>query len=167
MIEYKKGNILKEPVEALVNVVNCAGAAGTNTITQQFKNTFPKNYAAYVAACKSRELQLGKMLVHKTDMPHNHKYIINFPTKRHWRGKGHMEDIDSGLNALAETIQEYNISSIAMPPLDSGPGCLSCRELRLRTEAVLSPLHSVRVVVVEPETAHPGEHWHKPGIFLQ
>lgn len=149
MIEFKTGDILKENVEALINTVNCVGIMGRG-IALQFKNSFPDNFKAYSVACKKNEVQPGKMFVFDTGRSTNHKYIINFPTKRHWRGKSRMEDIDSGLEALVETIKRNNITSVAVPPLGSGLGGLNWAEVRTHIEAALGSLENVRVVVFEP-----------------
>lgn len=156
MIEFKNGDILKENVEALVNTVNCVGVMGRG-IALQFKNAFPDNFKEYAIACKKKEVQPGEMFVHKTGRTHNHKYIINFPTKRHWRGKSRMEDIESGLRALVETVRHYNISSIAVPPLGSGLGGLNWREVRLHIIAAMEQLQDVKVVVFEPGGAPSSE----------
>ena len=101
MIELKTGDIFDEDVEALVNSVNCVGVMGRG-IALQFKNIFPANFKAYAEACKREEVQPGRMFVFETgQMVGAPRYIINFPTKRHWRGKSRMEDIESGLHALA------------------------------------------------------------------
>lgn len=149
MIEYKQGDILQDDAEALVNTVNCVGAMGRG-IALQFKKAFPANFKAYAAACKNAEVQPGRMFVFKTGQITNPRYIINFPTKRHWRGASRLEDIDSGLQALVETIRQQNIQSIAIPPLGSGLGGLEWAAVKLRIEAALQPLTQVRVVVYEP-----------------
>jgi O-acetyl-ADP-ribose deacetylase (regulator of RNase III) len=152
MIEYKSGDILREEAEALVNTVNCVGVMGRG-IALQFKNAFPENFKAYAAACRNEEVQPGRMFVFETGHLTNPRYIINFPTKRHWRGKSRMEDIESGLNALADTIRRYNIHSIAIPPLGSGLGGLDWLEVRPRIEATLQPLTDVCVLLYEPQGA--------------
>jgi O-acetyl-ADP-ribose deacetylase (regulator of RNase III) len=149
MIEYKKGDILQEDAEALVNTVNCVGIMGRG-IALQFKNAFPENFKTYVAACNRNEVQPGQMLVFKTGRLTNPKYIINFPTKRHWRGKSRIEDIHSGLVALANEIRSRNIHSIAIPPLGSGLGGLDWSNVRPRIENSLRGLDNVRVVIFEP-----------------
>jgi len=149
MIEFKKGDILREDVEALVNTVNCVGIMGRG-IALQFKNAFPENFKAYVSACDRNEVQPGRMLVFKTGRLTNPKYIINFPTKRHWRGKSRIEDIDSGLVALVNEIRSRNIHSIAIPPLGSGLGGLDWSAVRPRIENSLRALDNVRVVIFEP-----------------
>lgn len=149
MIEYKKGDILHEDAEALVNTVNCVGIMGRG-IALQFKNAFPENFKSYVAACERNEVQPGQMLIFKTGRLTNPKYIINFPTKRHWRGKSRIEDIDAGLVALAKEIRSHNIHSIAIPPLGSGLGGLDWSNVRPRIENSLRGLDNVRVVIFEP-----------------
>ena len=96
MITFTSGDILKSGAEALVNTVNCVGVMGRG-VALQFKNAFQDNYEAYARACEAQEVQPGRMFVyerHRLDTP---RFIINFPTKRHWRGKSRMEDIDAGL----------------------------------------------------------------------
>ena len=149
MIAYKTGNILAEDAEALVNTVNCVGVMGRG-IALQFKKAFPENYKSYAAACKRNEVQPGRMFVSETSQLMNPRYIINFPTKRHWRGKSRMEDIDAGLVALVEEIRSRNIRSIAIPPLGSGLGGLDWSEVRPRIEAALQKLSDLKVVIFEP-----------------
>lgn len=149
MIEYTQGDILQADVEALTNTVNCVGAMGRG-IALQFKKAFPQNFKAYAVACKKEELQPGRMFVFETGQLTHPRYIINFPTKRHWRGASRIQDIDSGLKALVETINQYNIQSIAIPPLGSGLGGLNWSEVKPRIEEALQPLADVRVLVYEP-----------------
>ena len=149
MIEFKTGDILTEDAEALVNTVNCVGSMGRG-IALQFKNSFPDNFKSYVAACKRKDVQPGRMFVFETGQLANPRYIINFPTKRHWRGKSRMEDIDAGLVALAEEIRSYNIQSIAIPPLGSGLGGLDWFDVRPRVENMLDQFSDLMAVVFEP-----------------
>ena len=152
MIEFKTGDILRADVEALVNTVNCVGIMGRG-IALQFKNDFPENFKAYEAACAREELQPGKMFVFETRTLTNPKFIINFPTKRHWRGKSRMEDIDSGLKALVEEIRTRGIRSIAIPPLGSGLGGLNWTDVRPRIVEALRGLNDLQVIVFEPNSA--------------
>jgi O-acetyl-ADP-ribose deacetylase (regulator of RNase III) len=149
MFEYKKGNILAEDVEALVNTVNCVGIMGRG-IALQFKNAFPENFRSYAAACGRSEMHPGRMYVFETGKLTNPRYIINFPTKRHWRGKSRIEDIDSGLASLAKEIRSLSIRSIAIPPLGSGLGGLNWSRVRPLIEARLRELSDVRIVIFEP-----------------
>lgn len=152
MIVYKHGDILKENAEALVNTVNCVGVMGRG-IALQFKNAFPENFKAYAAACRREEVQPGKMFVFETGQLTFPRYIINFPTKRHWRGQSRMEDIETGLEALVNTIRKFKIESIAVPPLGSGLGGLNWSEVKPRIEAYLNPMDDVKVTVFEPDGA--------------
>lgn len=151
MIKFMTGDIMSADVEALVNTVNCVGIMGRG-IALQFKNRFPANFKAYKAACTREEVQPGKMFVFETRTLTNPKYIVNFPTKRHWRGKSRMEDIDSGLKALVEEIRKRGIRSIAIPPLGSGLGGLNWADVRPRIEKALDGISNLEVVVFEPNS---------------
>lgn len=153
MIEYRSGDMLKSQAEALVNTVNCVGVMGRG-IALQFKNAFQENFKAYAAACKRDEVQPGRMFVFETGQLAPPRYIINFPTKRHWRGNSRIEDIEAGLKALVEVIRAKGIRSIAVPPLGSGLGGLDwTAEVRPRVEAALRALDDVQVIVYEPRGA--------------
>ncbi len=149
MIECKTGDIFKEDAEALVNSVNCVGVMGRG-IALQFKKKFPANFKAYSAACKRNEVAPGRMFVYETGTLSNPRYIINFPTKRHWRGKSRMEDIETGLHSLVQEIRERNISSIAIPPLGTNLGGLNWNDVRPRIEAALAPVENLTVLLFEP-----------------
>jgi O-acetyl-ADP-ribose deacetylase (regulator of RNase III) len=152
MIEFKTGDILRADVEALVNTVNCVGVMGRG-IALQFKNAFPENFKAYESACAREDVQPGKMFVFERRTLTNPKFIINFPTKRHWRGKSRMEDIDSGLKALVEEIRARSIRSIAIPPLGSGLGGLDWSDVRPRIVEALRGLNDLHVILFEPNSA--------------
>ena len=151
-LEYKVGDILAEDVEALVNTVNCVGIMGRG-IALQFKKAFPDNFKAYAAACEREEAHPGQMFVYETGLLTNPRYIINFPTKRHWRGNSRMEDIEAGLVALAQEIEARNIRSIAIPPLGSGLGGLNWADVRPHIEQALRGFHDLRIIVFEPDDA--------------
>jgi O-acetyl-ADP-ribose deacetylase (regulator of RNase III) len=155
MIEYQTGNILGADTEALVNTVNCVGIMGRG-IALQFKNAYPENFKAYEAACARNEVQPGRMFVFETGYLTNPKYIINFPTKRHWRGKSRIEDIEAGLKALTEEIRARRIRSIALPPLGSGLGGLDWSDVRRRIEMSLRDLDDLRAIVFEPHATPEG-----------
>lgn len=152
MIEYTSGDILKDNADALVNTVNCVGVMGRG-IALQFKKAFPENFKEYAKACKEELVKPGRMFVHETGSMMPPRYIINFPTKRHWRGKSKIEDIETGLTALVETIRKKDIRSIAIPPLGSGLGGLEWEQVRSLIEKALEPLTDVRVIVYEPKGA--------------
>ncbi|MHA6912716.1 type II toxin-antitoxin system antitoxin DNA ADP-ribosyl glycohydrolase DarG [Ralstonia pseudosolanacearum] len=152
MIQYTSGNILHADVEALVNTVNCVGVMGRG-IALQFKNAYPENFAAYERACKAEEVRPGSMFVYDTGALTNPRYIINFPTKRHWKGKSRMEDIDSGLDDLVRVVRLKGIRSIAIPPLGAGLGGLDWKEVKPRIELAMTSLDNVDVLVYEPNGA--------------
>lgn len=149
MVDFRTGDILRTDAEALVNTVNCVGIMGRG-VALQFKKAFPANFKAYEAACKRHEVQPGRMFVYETGYVGNPKFIINFPTKRHWRGKSRMEDIESGLRALAHVIKERHIRTVAMPPLGSGLGGLHWPDVRRRIEEFARALPDVSFTVFEP-----------------
>lgn len=149
MIELTRGDLLGADAEALVNTVNCVGHMGAG-LALQFKRAFPANFAAYAAACKRGEVQPGRMLVIETGLLTNPRYIVNFPTKRHWKNKSHIEDIDAGLTALIADVRRLRIALIAVPPLGCGLGGLDWADVRPRIERAFAPLPDVRVLVYEP-----------------
>ncbi|HBO46339.1 MAG TPA: Appr-1-p processing protein, partial [Planctomycetaceae bacterium] len=129
MIKFLTGNILDADAEALVNTVNCVGFMGRG-IALQFRHEFPENFEAYQKVCKRGELRPGRMFVFRLNQLHNPRYVINFPTKRHWRGKSRIDDIEAGLKALVEEVRERGIASVAVPPLGCGLGGLSWARVR-------------------------------------
>ena len=123
MITITNGDILKANVEALVCPVNCVGVMGKG-LALQFRREFPDNYEEYVYACETGGIVLGEVYVHSratADLPH---YIINFPTKGHWRNSSRLEDIETGLEALIAAVKRLDISSVAVPALGCGLGGL-------------------------------------------
>ena len=155
MIEYKTGDIFAEDAEALVNSVNCVGVMGRG-IALAFKRRFKDNYAAYRAQCEANEMQPGRVFIHERRKPTLERplplYIINFPTKRHWRSKSRPEDVEAGLDDLAVQIQRLGIQSVAMPAIASDLGGLPWTWVRKQIDKRLAPLsdHGVDVTVFEP-----------------
>jgi O-acetyl-ADP-ribose deacetylase (regulator of RNase III) len=162
MIEYTTGNLLDSDTEALVNAVNCVGAAGRG-IALQFRNVWPENFRAYAAACRRGQVRPGRLFVFETGRA-SPRYIVNFPTKRHWRDRSRIEDIEAGLHALAAEIRQRGIRSIAIPPLGCGLGGLAWSEVRPRIERALGGLANVRILVFEPTgPSHGSESVRRPG----
>ncbi|NEQ97699.1 MAG: macro domain-containing protein, partial [Cyanothece sp. SIO2G6] len=152
MLELKRGNLLAEKTDALVNTVNCVGVMGKG-IALQFKQTFPDNFKQYKKACDAGEVVPGKMFIVPTGNLFNPRYIINFPTKHHWRGKSKLEDIQSGLVDLVAQVQRLEIGAIAIPPLGCGNGGLDWAVVRPLIEEAFTPLQAVQVVLFEPGKA--------------
>ncbi|TAL18337.1 Appr-1-p processing protein [bacterium] len=152
MIKIVSGNLLGAEAEAVVNTVNCVGIMGKG-IALQFKQTYPENFTAYERACKAQKVVPGKMFVFSTGRLVNPKYIINFPTKRHWKGKSKIEDIKRGLVALVEEVKTRSIRSIAIPPLGCGLGGLEWSEVKPLIENAFSNLDEVQVLLFAPGDA--------------
>jgi O-acetyl-ADP-ribose deacetylase (regulator of RNase III) len=149
MIEYRDGNLLQADVEALVNTVNTVGVMGKG-VALQFKQAFPDNFKAYEKAAKKKEIQPGKMFVYTTGFLTNPRYIINFPTKRHWRGNARIEDIQAGLENLQYVIQKYKIKSIAIPPLGCGFGGLEWKNVQPLIENALKDFKHLNAFIYPP-----------------
>lgn len=149
MMRFTQGNLLDARVDALVNTVNTVGVMGKG-IALMFKERFPENFSAYAAACQAAEVEVGRMFVQAGAELAGPKWIINFPTKQHWRQPTRVEWIDSGLADLKSVIRAKGIRSIALPPLGCGNGGLEWSEVRPRIEAALGDLADVEVVVYEP-----------------
>ncbi|MBU6955568.1 macro domain-containing protein [Hahella sp. HN01] len=149
MISYAQGNLLEAEVEALVNTVNTVGVMGKG-IALMFKERFPQNMQAYVRACRTGDVVTGKMFITKTNELMGPKWIVNFPTKQHWRAKSKMEWIDEGLVDLRRFITEHHVKSIAIPPLGAGNGGLSWLDVKRRIENALTDIEGVDIRVYEP-----------------
>jgi O-acetyl-ADP-ribose deacetylase (regulator of RNase III) len=148
MITYKTGNLLTASVEALVNTVNTVGVMGKG-IALQFKESFPENYKAYVSAVKREEVKTGSMLVTILNRTDQLRYIINFPTKEHWKSPSRMIYISEGLDDLRRMIISRNIRSVALPPLGCGNGGLDWTEVKPIIEDKLGDL-DIDIQVFEP-----------------
>jgi len=152
MVKIAQGNLLVAQVDALVNTVNTKGIMGKG-IALQFKQAFPVMFRHYEKACKAGEVQLGKMHVFDlgglAGVP---RWIINFPTKGHWRERSRLSDIETGLEDLVETVRCLGIRSIAIPPLGCGNRGLNWADVRPRIEAAFTYLPDVNVLLFEPES---------------
>lgn len=155
MLEHARGNLLSADVDALVNSVNTVGVMGKG-LALQFKRAFPENFQEYARACKAGEVQVGRVFVHHTGQLQP-KWILNVPTKRHWRQPSRLDDVRRGIEALARVIQERDIRSVAVPPLGCGAGGLAWSEVRPLVEAYLGAIEGVRVLVFEPGAPPPAE----------
>lgn len=152
MIEAVRGDVLRADVEAMVNPVNCIGHMGKG-LALQFKRAFPANFNAYAIACKAGKVTPGTMFIHDTAGLVNPRYIINFPTKRHWREQSLLEDIGTGLDALVACVRQQRIRTIAIPPLGCGLGGLDWAVVRPIIDDAFAELPAVRVLLFEPHSA--------------
>ncbi len=154
MITVTQGNLLEAKTEALVNTVNTMGIMGKG-IALQFRQAYPEMFRAYEKACKQEELRPGKMHIFDRMTFENPKFIINFPTKRHWRGKSQISDIKTGLVALVEDVRRLKIKSIAIPPLGCGNGGLDWSEVHPLILDAFKSLPEVDVQVFAPGRVPP------------
>ncbi len=153
MIEITQGNLLKARAEALVNTVNTVGVMGKG-IALQFRQAFPEMYRAYEKACKDGDLQLGQVQVFDLGgLVGGPRWIINFPTKGHWRAASRLADVEAGLVDLVANVRKLGIHSIAIPPLGCGNGGLDWNEVRPRIEESFASLPDVHVLIFEPAGA--------------
>ena len=146
-----EGNLLQANVDALVNTVNTVGVMGKG-IALQFKNAFPDNFKAYERACKLNGVRLGEVFVFDSGQLTQPRWIINFPTKGHWRSGSRIADIEKGLADLRRVVKELGVSSLAIPALGCGNGGLEWRDVRPRIESALGGL-GVTVLLYPPTGA--------------
>ncbi len=149
MMKFLQGNLLDAPTEALVNTVNTVGVMGKG-IALMFKEAFPENFRAYEDAIKRNEVRIGHMFVTENRAFEGPKWLINFPTKKHWRQPSKLEWIVDGLKDLRRVIEDKGIHSIALPPLGCGNGGLDWSDVRPEIEGVFKGLKDVDVWVFEP-----------------
>ena len=149
MITFTQGTLLEADVEAVVNTVNTVGIMGKG-IALMFKEQFPHNFEAYARACEAGEVRTGKMFVTENKALFGPRWIINFPTKTHWRVKTKIEWVEEGLEDLVRVIREKGIRSIAIPPLGCGNGGLDWHDVRLLILFALEQLDGVESIVFEP-----------------
>ncbi len=153
MIQYTTGNLLEADVAALVNTVNTVGVMGKG-IALMFKERFPDIFKDYAAACKNKRVQTGRMFVTPTGQLHGPRWVIHFPTKRHWRHPSKLEWIDEGLADLRRVLVANKIDSVAIPPLGAGNGKLEWADVKPMIEKHLADLPAVQVIVYEPTRAY-------------
>ena len=152
MFSINKGNILKQEglVEALVNPVNIYGVCGAG-LAKKFKDKYPRNYEFYNQECRNRNVRIGEVLVFdmKTAWP---RYIINFPTKKHWSEPSELEFIRLGLLDLKLKIKAYQLKSVAMPMIGCGLGGLSPNEVWCLIKQYLGDIQDrVCIAIVEKQ----------------
>lgn len=128
MITYEDGDLFDVVADAYVNPVNCVGAAGKG-LALQFKEKFPTNFLAYKHACDKKEVVPGKIFVKKHSDIATPYFILNFPTKRHYKDKSLIEDIDAGMEELVKLVNLLELRSIAIPALGCGEGGLEWKEV--------------------------------------
>lgn len=151
MIKFKSGNLFNdfETVEAVINTVNCVGVMGKG-VAKEFANRFPNLLREYKLKCSTKELDIGRNYVYEIPNYNKTKYIVNFPTKNHWRHNSKLEYIEKGLNDLVTVIKDFKIKSIVMPALGCGNGKLEWEVVKPLIIDKLSHLIDVEIIVYEP-----------------
>ena len=153
MISYRTGNLLDAKVEAVVNTVNTVGVMGKG-IALMFKEAFPENFRLYELACKQGEVKIGHMFVTENLALEGPRWIINFPSKKHWRQPSKFEWIVEGLQDLRRVIEDKGIRSIALPPIGCGNGGLDWSDVRPKIEGAFAALETVEIEVFEPTSKY-------------
>ena len=153
-IQLKSGDLLKEKTDAIVNTVNCVGVMGKG-IALQFKQRWPKNFKDYEAASQREEIKPGKMFIHDLGEWAKPRFIVNFPTKVHWRGDSKLEYVEDGLRDLVKQVKRLGIKSISLPPLGCGNGGLDWDEVRELIFAAFRDHPDISVNLFEPKGAPP------------
>lgn len=123
MVKVRIGDIFESKAQTLVNTVNCVGVMGKG-IALEFKNRFPDAFRDYVARCERGEVKLGRPYLYKSLV---HQWILQFPTKQHWRMVTELSDIVTGLEYVLRHCKSWGIESLAVPPLGCGQGQLEWR----------------------------------------
>jgi O-acetyl-ADP-ribose deacetylase (regulator of RNase III) len=149
MIRIGSGNLLLADVDALVNTVNTVGVMGKG-IALQFKRAYPAMFKAYEAAVRAGDVRLGEVYVWRTEAMSGPRFVINFPTKGHWRARSRLSDIDMGLKDLVRVVHELGITSIAVPPLGCGNGGLDWNDVEPMILRAFESIPAVDVLLYAP-----------------
>ena len=128
-------------------------------IALQFRKAFPDNFKAYKHVCDRKQLHPGQVFLYDLGRLEPPRYVINVPTKRHWKSKSKLEDIQAGLEALIREIRIRGIRSVAIPPLGCGLGGLDWDVVRPMVEEAFASLPEVHVEIYEPKGAPRQRQW--------
>ena len=144
-----KTDIFQTGAEAIVNPVNTVGVMGAG-LALEFKNRFPLNFKLYKEACRNGSMKTGRIFMTRNHGSENPKWIVNFPTKDHFRNPSRMEWIEDGLDDLAQAINERKIRSIAMPALGCGLGGLKWKDVRPKIMQALDGIERLEAILCDP-----------------
>ena len=147
MLKFTQGDIFAANAQALVNPVNCVGVMGAG-LALAFKRRFPENFLQYAEACRRQEVATGKLFV--TEAGTHPRWLVNFPTKQHWRNPSRLEWIAEGLSDLARVLRDRKITSVAIPALGAGLGGLTWDAVRREIEEALQDV-DCEILVFEPQ----------------
>lgn len=146
LTQLEDGEYVDSRAVALVNPVNCAGTMGAG-LAAQFKREFPRNFERYRHACMFKRMRIGRVYITYEE---GH-FIVNFPTKDHWREKSKLEYIERGLTSLVAELPKHDIRSIAIPALGCGLGGLKWSDVLPLIERAACAMPDVRVIVFAPK----------------
>jgi O-acetyl-ADP-ribose deacetylase (regulator of RNase III) len=149
MLNFTTGNLLEARAQALVNTVNTVGVMGKG-IALMFKERFEDNYKQYAAACKTKQVHTGAMFITEPAELDGPRWVVNFPTKQHWRSPSQLKWIVQGLQDLRRFLIENKVQSIAIPPLGAGNGGLDWNLVKPEIERALGDLPGIEITVFEP-----------------
>lgn len=116
----KNSNIFNSQCQTLVNTINCVGVMGKG-LALEMKNRYPEMFSLYQDFCNKQLIDIGKLWIYKSD----DKWILNFPTKKHWKNNSEYEYIEAGMKKFVETYKEKGITTIAFPMLGCNNGGLN------------------------------------------
>ncbi|WP_375563070.1 macro domain-containing protein [Bernardetia sp. OM2101] len=153
-MNYTKGNILESNTEVIINPVNTVGVMGKG-LALAFKKQFPHNYKIYKEACKNQAIDIGKLLLVDESTLEQKKFVINFPTKKHWRSSSKIEYIEEGLKDLVRIIETQKFESMAVPALGCGLGGLEWGSVKLLLEKYLGNIDTTDIVIYQPNYFKP------------
>ncbi|MCS0218237.1 macro domain-containing protein [Vibrio alginolyticus] len=156
MITYQTGNILHDQADAIINTVNTVGVMGKG-LALQFKKAFPENFKVYKKACDDKSLVTGQVLSVSLNSMNAPYYVINFPTKAHWKGKSKLEFIEQGLDSLKAEVKRLDLKSVAIPALGSGLGGLPWHQVDKLINKHLVDMPDVEWRVYPPQAAPKAE----------
>lgn len=150
-IVLRKGNLLDSDADALVNTINVVGVMGAG-IAKEFRSRYPEMYRAYQGRCRHQLVKIGWIDTHIVrDATGGARFVLNFPTKKHWRDPSQLEWIDQGLRDLRYLVERLeSVRSVAIPPLGCGHGGLDWNAVMPRIVETFRDLDSVRIEIYPP-----------------
>ncbi|KAA6316743.1 hypothetical protein EZS27_032991 [termite gut metagenome] len=134
-IKFIQGNLFNSEYQTLVNTVNCVGVMGKG-IALEFKKQYPDMFETYKTYCYENLITIGVLYLHRRP----NKWVLNFPTKVHWRNPSKLEYIENGLQKVLEKYKEYGMTSIAFPLLGCSNGGLNREDVSPLMNEYLSKL---------------------------